>query len=635
MEQNSKELKEVLKNFPPSYRRVATWEEGPLRVLTGPGSGKTTLLSARIAHLLQTSQSESFRVALLTLTNLAADELRARIISYAPTIEKRLFIGTFHQFCSTVLKQHGSHAGLKPDFKVYSSNDLSVVLRKSISDVEPLDSGWTRKQDVLLSTFQRLKADLVPPENAAKVLGDPYVASVYAAYEQNLRQLNALDLEGLISETVRLLTTFPSLSRHYRQVYPFICVDDLHEITEAQYRLLKLLLPGSHANVFAVADEDQLLYRFRGASPRRVDDFQRDFQPDVIYLSDNYRSAPDLVDLANRLIGMNASRSPLKPLMKSKVPGDSKGSVRLLHFDRAEEEVEAVISDILDRHSDRQETVAILARSFRLLAPFKRALSVRGVNVDYGGIDANFSSPPLIWLYHVLRLAVEGPAWWRVAEISDAFSDIFSVIVDPDSVTLRADLRYWGYLRQWVEQAMVTTNAAKAFGLLRILRSFVTRRSDYATFIQETLGWFDLNSDDLGITREEAFRSFGQERNLFLEALANSPDQPLEDFLDKLEKVSRVDSSAHSRVSVRTIHASKGAEFDHVYLIGMVEGYLPARSLILQKESAEEFIEDERKICFVGVTRAKRTLTLSFASSYQGRRRRPSRFLEEMGLQVP
>jgi DNA helicase II / ATP-dependent DNA helicase PcrA len=306
-------------------RKAAEWKDGPLLLLAGPGSGKTRVLTCRIAQLLRATPGESFRILGLTFTNKAADEMRDRVERFAPGQGMRLFLGTFHSFCADVLRQHGSHIGIEPDFKIYSQeSDLGSIL----SDATRATGGTaprvenTRRQ---LSVISRLKSRLIPPDEAASRFSDEErgarIAAVYAAYEDALSARNALDFNSLLMKTYQLLHKFPNLAKRYRAVYSYICVDEFQDSNLAQYLLVTSLTGSEKTNLFAVADDDQIIYQWNGATHKRVETLIAQYSPSVIQLPTVYRCPAKVVSMANRLIECNFLRRPgKKPLLAARPP---------------------------------------------------------------------------------------------------------------------------------------------------------------------------------------------------------------------------------------------------------------------------------------------------------------------------
>ena len=293
----SKPLDAALEVLTRIQRQAVEWDHGPLLVLAGPGSGKTQVLTCRIARLLDASRQKNFRILALTFTNKAADEMKGRVATFVPGLEERANIGTFHSFCSQVLRQHGVHIGIQPDFAIYSTDDdrravLEDALRRAQSEGNPVSPDDVR----FLGLIDRLKARLIEPSAAVSALtrlDDPErVAATYQVYEEELRRINALDFNSLIFEAHRLVTTFPAIAARYRRSHPHWLLDEFQDTNSAQYTLVRALAGEAFQNIFAVADDDQIIYEWNGASFQQIQGFLSDFSAESVQLPTNYRCPP-------------------------------------------------------------------------------------------------------------------------------------------------------------------------------------------------------------------------------------------------------------------------------------------------------------------------------------------------------
>ncbi len=333
-------------------REAVVYSSGALLVLAGPGSGKTQVLTCRIARLLDESHDKSFRVLALTFTNKAADEMIDRVKSFVPGLEERATIGTFHSFCAQVLRQHGVHLGIKPDFAIYSlESDRHAVLESALARAEQTGAAVSADDTKLLVLIDKLKSRLISPDSAVSALKgyeDPQrIAQIYQVYEEELRAVNALDFNSLIFEAHRLVLAFPAIAARYRRSHPYWLVDEFQDTNHAQYAFLKALAGGEFKNVFAVADDDQIIYQWNGASYRHIQQFTSDFSAQLIQLPTNYRCPPAIVDAANHLVVYNAQRTAAKrPLVcgktQSRLPAEE--HITVLEFEDEDEEAKGIAS---------------------------------------------------------------------------------------------------------------------------------------------------------------------------------------------------------------------------------------------------------------------------------------------------
>ena len=329
-------LEYTLKSLSDVQRQAVCHDDGALLVLAGPGSGKTRVLTTRIARLLHEAPNEPFRVLALTFTNRAADEMRERIERMAPEAEDRLFIGTFHAFSADVLRQHGQHLGIKTDFRIYSTDeDRAEFANRAIASEAGRTAGLDVRHTDFLPLVDRAKAKLIPNEGLAARFRDfergTKFEMFYAAYDAALREANAFDFNSLVFNAHQLFVRFAALARRYRAVYRYWCVDEFQDTNIAQYEMLKAMAGEDFQNVFAVADDDQIIYQWNGADYRRLDQFRTDFDAAQIQIPTNFRCPAEVVTCANKLIGCNLLRSADKrPLIANRELSDTLSVMEVL-----------------------------------------------------------------------------------------------------------------------------------------------------------------------------------------------------------------------------------------------------------------------------------------------------------------
>ena len=299
--------------------------DGSVLVLAGPGSGKTQVLTCRIAKLLADSADESFKVLALTFTDKAAREMLTRVQTFVPGQEERTSVGTIHSFCAQVLRQHGIHLGLKPDFTIFSQDrDRQLLLEEGLQETARTEQEISTDHVRFLPIIDKLKVRLIDPASAAerltkaKLTEAALIARVYQIYEAQLRKENALDFNSLIFESYVLFSQFPAIAKFVRRVYRYWLLDEFQDTTDGQYRLIKAMAGESFKNVFVVADDDQIIYQWNGASFRQIQKFTTEFEPKVIQLTKR-RCPPGIVEAANRLVAYNSQRTTSKmPLVSGK-----------------------------------------------------------------------------------------------------------------------------------------------------------------------------------------------------------------------------------------------------------------------------------------------------------------------------
>jgi DNA helicase-2/ATP-dependent DNA helicase PcrA len=628
------ELTQAIGELTQAQAAAANWVDGALFVLAGPGSGKTRVLTTRVAKLLAETPEKSFRVLALTFTNKAADEMASRIEALVPDQQHRATIGTFHSFCMQMLQQHGSHIGINPNFAIYSlESDRADLLKEAIRA-----NGLSSDDERFLGTIDKLKAQLVEPDGCAKLFRDIAVGHrvelVYTAYEKALSAANALDFGSLIAQAYRLISTYPGVAIHYRRAYAYWMFDEFQDTTDGQYRLIKALAGNDFRNLFAVADDDQIIYQWNGASYQQIQRFRTDFQPAEIQLPTNYRCPPSIVAAANQLVVHNTQRTATKqPLEAGKTTllyPDGQ-HIRLLRYSSEDVESAAIAAGISGVSVDKRGEVAVLARTRALLERMHTALTQAGVTAAIAQRRDDFRSPQFLWLAAALRLASRPLDRRALDALTGAFNRWIGTEILSDDVAAAAAISGRSLLAEWstslaaASDDQVMTLVAKAMELgdqPTIFRNFI---SGFLAQLPPEGGEDTTDIDEDRAAWNGLVRSIGQ---------AIGRNAHLEQFLQELALRSKEPPVGPNTVTLMTIHSAKGKEFDHVYVVGLAEDVLPSfQSLKAGEQSAE--MEEERRNCFVAITRAREWLCLSYADQYRGWAKQPSRFLTEMGLTLP
>jgi len=643
---STREFIAARKELSPIQRTAANWNEGPILVLAGPGSGKTRVLTCRIASILDSSQGKNFRILGLTFTNKAADEMRSRVIKYVPGEEGRVFLGTFHSFCADVLRQHGMHLNINPNFNIYGHDtDLQAILDDAVDEAKKISDIVSDTHKKTLPVIQRLKSNLITPEECQSKFRDPefgkVMAIVYPAYEEQLAQRNALDFNSLILQAYQLFVQFPAFAKRYRTVFPYICVDEFQDTNQAQYKLLGAISGYKYKNLFVVADDDQIIYQWNGASHTRITEYLSDYSAEVIQLPTNYRCPPAIVDLANNLIRYNFLRLPnKKPLQAFRPKLEGKVVSLLTNFDDFNAEVTGIAEDIKRLHTSHLDSVAVLGRSRKILVLAEKALHSEGIPAVISQRKDEFVSAPLVWLHSILRLMNDKQNRSHLEAVNGAFAQLTRIEIDTEDIITQARASNLSYLYHWVKDVRQETSNALSKEIIDELLHLLEGRKDYRSFSRLAFDWFSkVIQDQRQIDSDptiEVFASYEEERVVWEELVTEITGSlgealTLEAFLQELEMHSKESAPRPGTVVLMTIHGAKGKEFKHVYLIGMVEDTLPSFQSRQKGDESPE-MEEERRNCFVAITRTIETLTLSYADSYMGWPKEPSRFLLEMGL---
>jgi DNA helicase-2/ATP-dependent DNA helicase PcrA len=630
-------LQAALDRLSPTQRKAADWQEGAALVLAGPGVGKTTVLTTRIARILNETRNRHFRILALTFTTKAGDEMRERVEALVPGLADRTFIGTFHSFCAQILRQHGSHIGIKPDFGIYDQDeDRLELLREALvaaadkgEDVMPEDVRWLRAID-------QLRSSLVSSEKAARHFRDPAAgaraARVYTIYEAALRANNALDFNGMILDACRLAHQVPAVAARIRQSYPYWLIDEFQDTTPAQYRLVRFFAGADFKNVFAVADDDQIIYQWAGASYRQISQFRKHFSPGLIQLVENRRCPPAIVQAANNLIAYNADRTPGKDPLVATVSEEG-SAIQLRVFGSDAEEADGVAEDIAAMAVGERGQVAVLGRTRAILQPVLDSLKARGVTASISARRDRFVSPQFLWLQSCLDLSLRPVDRQVFTTLAAAANRVTGLQLDTALMLAEAASTSTSYLEHWALTAEAgQNNIAKNLSALalRLVRS----RSSWQQIVMDSIALLMTTAETPeGVVSDAAEDKAAWEtaHKAIRAEKGSTPD--LEELLQGMKLRPKEPPLDPSAVRLLTIHAAKGLEFDRVWLTGMAESVLPSWQSLKHGAQPSE-LEEERRNCFVGITRTKKQLILTRAMQYQGFRKAPSRFLEEMGLSV-
>jgi DNA helicase-2/ATP-dependent DNA helicase PcrA len=625
-----------------NQRRAVEWSAGPLLVLAGPGSGKTKVLTVRIAKILADSPGKSFRVLGLTFTNKAADEMRDRLAALAPGSERAL-LTTFHAFCADVLRQHGSHVGIRPDFSILNQKgDQAAVLGEVLRRLSPSTDNPVKLAESYLPHVQKCLEAFRKPEEIPARYRDPKfgnaVRLLYEGYRKELAARNALDFPSLIFLTHELLTAKPAVTKQLRIIYPHVCVDEFQDTNLAQYTVLRQVIGEQPKNLFVVADDDQIIYEWNGASPERLRQIRADYNMEVIQLPTNYRCPSAVIDLANNLIRFNLDRSPDKqPLVAHKAPcADS--PIWLGRFDRREEEVAWVAKNIFDRGRPQWGKCAVLARMRSMLETVVQSLTELEVPAVISARKDEFQSPPFRWLHAALRLANSRQDHEQLRRVRKAFHELEGVDADLPLPAAEALASNADFLREWIVAALARPELEQwTREFLTRIRPMVSGEFDTEHFIAESLNWFDAALARADVATRGGFEDYADERAAWQELLQSTRTKYVAEgvtlpiLLQEFDLCSKTPSAPPDAVRCYTVHAAKGMEFEHVYVIGLAEGMMPSWQSVKDGDQSPS-MREERRNCFVAITRTQISLTLTYARWYGGYQKEPSRFLVEMGL---
>jgi Superfamily I DNA and RNA helicases len=630
-----------------NQREAVMWESGALLVLAGPGSGKTRVLTSRIARILEQSPGQYFRILALTFTNKAAAEMRNRVEKLIPEELGRVRLTTFHSFAAELLQQHGNHINLRPDFQILSNdvdreallNDVLIRLRKDLSHSLP----GHFKAAQLLPAVTKLLENCIPSEQAENILLEDNIenasplAHVYTAYRETLRRENLLDFPSLIAETLYLLKDFSFIVKHIRKVFRHILVDEFQDTNHSQYQILSLITKPDPSTLFVVADDDQIIYQWNGANPKRLQSLRDDFGVSELQLPENYRCPQLVIELANSLIGKNLNRSAEKKPLEAIKQGESSDVVRVFRFPSIDDEAAWIANDILQKSSEERGKSAILARTNKVLDLVGKELEAKGIPVYFAARKDEFKSAPLRMLHAILRLVNSKEDKQSLSRLSKAFYEIEGFSIDSATVISNASADDKDLLRSWIDEV----NCREPLGprtqrLLNVEITPLLNSLNYRDFVKNLFAWADVFQAS-SQPDESTFSEFEEEREVWKILMSDiikkfdGEEVGLHQLLHELDLTSKTPPRPSNAVPCFSIHASKGMEFGHVYLLGLVEDLLPSWAAVKKGDDSLE-MQEERRNCFVAITRAQESLTVTFSKCVFGWPKQPSRFLCEMGV---
>lgn len=619
--------------------------EGPLLITAGAGSGKTKVLTCRIAHLLELGVAP-YRILAITFTNKAAKEMKERVTNLVGAQADSIWLSTFHSFCAKLLRFEvdGFH-GYTRNFTIYDSSDQLVLVKDCLKKLNLDDKQFMPRS--VLGTISSAKNVLMDAKAFAAKASDFYeqkVADVYALYQEKLRENNAVDFDDLLFLAVRLLQEKEDVREKYQSRFQYILVDEYQDTNHAQYALTKILA-ARWRNICVVGDADQSIYAWRGADIRNIIDFTRDY-PDAasIKLEQNYRSTKTILHAANAVIDNNESR-PKKTLWTENPAGN-----KIIHYQAQTEHDEAdyIAGVIYNRHEISHEPYGDMAILFRTNAQ-SRVLEEK------------------LMRYAIPYTMVGGTKFYDRKEIKDVLAYLRLLYNPEDSLSLTRIINVpkrnigattMEHVAAYAEEQGISLfEALSSTDEIPVTKRARTSLENFAAMIFDLLndiegkdvlslietvikqtGYGDMldkeaEHDPQGESRKE---NVGEFLSVAKDYMDSNPDGNLQDFLENVALVSDVDDfeSSDSKVTLMTLHAAKGLEFPVVFLVGLDEGLFPHSRTLMDPSQVEE----ERRLAYVGITRAERQLYVTNAvtrtmygriSAYM-----PSRFLEEIPPQL-
>jgi DNA helicase-2/ATP-dependent DNA helicase PcrA len=609
-----------------NQRTAVEWTEGPLLVLAGPGSGKTLVLTLRAARLLQENVEAS--VLALTFTTKAADEMRERLNNLMGGRADRAHLGTFHSFAGDILRQHGSHVGIKPDFSLLTRDDDRIAFFENvIAKMQGDTSAIPPDRKNLLVLLDRLFAESYDGEAAAAGMLNtpPWIPEFFRSYCELLQQSNRLDYGSLLYFARKLLADNAGVSRLTRLAWQFICVDEFQDTNRAQYDLLRLLVAGENSNLFVVADDDQIIYQWNGASPERLQALKNDFKMAVVQLPENFRCPPIIIQLANSLITHNKARTVGKQPLVAHKPAVDSPALKALIFSDESEEVAAIPKAIREAGWIVGDC-AVLGRSTKLLERAAEELSKSGMNPYLAQRKNEFESASVRWFHAALRLANARHDREFLRRLCVAWQEFTGVTLEVNEVEAAAALAGGDFLRAWVAEAATRAVSQPLGDFLKQIQSDLVERLSFILLLD--LFWSKKWLDDP--LEQEEMKTWHELHGAMMRE--HAPENiTLHLYLQEMDLKSKAAARLPGSIPCLTVHGAKGLEFKHVFLIGMAEEVFPSYQAVKKGPDSRE-MEEERRNCFVAITRVQESLHISWARTYNGYAKKPSRFVEEMGF---
>ena len=605
-------------------REAVYHTDGPLLILAGAGSGKTRVLTHRIAYLIGERGVDAWNILAITFTNKAAEEMRQRVDNLVGFGAKSVWVSTFHSACVRILRRFIDRLGYENHFTIYDTDDQKTLIKEVCRKVD-VDTKVFKERS-LLSAISSAKNEMILPDefelNAGGDFAKMKIAKVYREYEAQMRANNALDFDDLLVKTVQLLQTQPDVLESYQEKFHYIMVDEYQDTNTVQFQLVSLLA-GKYKNLCVVGDDDQSIYKFRGANIRNILDFEHEF-PDakVIKLEQNYRSTGNILNAANSVIANNRGRKE-KSLWTENGEGEL---IRLRQFDTAFDEADFIGEDIKSavRQGGSYNDSAVLYRTnaqSRLLEEKFIAM-----NIPYkivGGVNfyARREIKDLLAYLKTIDNGRDDVAVRRIINVPKRGIGLTTINRIQESATERGIGFYEALLAPELI-AGVGRSATKLDSFAALIEYFKTlaEEMNITDLLQEVIektGYIEsLENEDKeeAKTRKENIDELISKAATYEESCQDKDEKAtLSGFLEEVALVADIDSLDEDQeyVVLMTLHSAKGLEFPRVYLAGMEDGLFPGYMSINAGDREE--LEEERRLCYVGITRAEQELTLTSA----------------------
>ncbi len=595
--------------------------DGPVLLLAGAGSGKTRVLTHRIAYLIEEIGVNPWNIMAITFTNKAAGEMKERVEDIVEFGSGSIWVTTFHSTCVRILRRYIDRIGYDTNFAIYDTDDQKAVM-KDICKRLQVDTKMMKERSIL-SVISSAKDELISPGEYSLSAGGDFhkqkTAQIYQEYQAVLKKNNALDFDDLIMKTVELFKACPDVLKSYQERFKYIMVDEYQDTNTAQFELIRLLADAHH-NLCVVGDDDQSIYKFRGANIRNILDFEKVYpEAAVIRLEQNYRSTQNVLDAANAVIRNNKGRKE-KSLWTDKGEGNR---IHFRQFDTAFEEAEFVAEDIARKKREGSfdyRDCAVLFRTNAQARLLEERFVVEGIPYDVVGGTNFYARKEIKDLLAYLKTIDNGRDDLAVKRIINVPKRGIgaATIARVQDYADRKEISFYDALKEADEISTIGKSGAKLKPFVNMIQAFRSKLSYYSLedlmndIIETTSYVKELEASD-----EEDAEGRIENIDEFVSKIVSyeeTHDEPsLSEFLEEVALVADIDNvdGDSNKVLLMTLHSAKGLEFGSVYLTGMEDGVFPGYMSIVSDNPDE--IEEERRLAYVGITRAKEDLTLCYA----------------------
>ena len=595
--------------------------QGPVLILAGAGSGKTRVLTHRAAYLIDQEGVNPYQIMAITFTNKAAGEMRERVDKIVGFGAEQIWVSTFHSTCVRILRRYIDRIGYDNHFTIYDTDDQKGVMKEVCKKLQ-IDTK-TLKERTIMSAISSAKDELIDPLQYEMQAGFDYnagrIAKAYKEYQAVLHKNNALDFDDLIMKTVELFKADPQVLNNYQERFRYIMVDEYQDTNTAQFELVRLLAE-KYRNLCVVGDDDQSIYKFRGANIRNILDFEKVY-PDacVIRLEQNYRSTQIVLDAANAVIKNNTRRKD-KALWTDKKEGNK---IHFRQFDTAYEEAEYIAGDVAAKvrgGEARYGECAVLYRTNAQARLLEEKFIMEGIPYDViGGVNfyARREIKDILAYLKTIDNGQDDVAVKRIINIPKRGIGMTTIVRVQEYADSR-QISFYDALREADQIMTIGRSASKLKPFVTMIQTFRSKLEFYSLEellrdILETTGYVkELEASD----EEDAADRIENIDELISKVVAYEEihDEPdLSEFLEEVALVADIDKVGESddRALLMTLHSAKGLEFSQVYLAGLEDGIFPSYMTIMSDDPME--IEEERRLAYVGITRAKEDLTITYA----------------------